>query len=154
MCEARAAGKAGLPGHDDCKPAFRQFRGQPAGSRLFADRSPVETDASWRDGDWRPSVVENWASPFARALERRGQYDPARGPALAWLLGIASNLIADAARRGRVEAASRTRLGMEPVELDDEQLTDSARLSACREVGVDELYGPRPVTYRGGTTLG
>jgi len=46
----------------------------------------------------------------------------ARGPAVGWLLGIARNLIADAARRGRVETASRTQLGMEPVELDDEQL--------------------------------
>jgi hypothetical protein len=29
-----------------------------------------------------------------------------------------------------------------------------ARLSAWREVGVDELYGPGPFTYGGGTTLG
>ena len=69
------------------------------------------------------------AETFAHALERRGQYDPARGPAIAWLLGIARNLIADASRRGQVEAASRLRLGMEPVELDDEQLTAIARHS-------------------------
>ena len=62
------------------------------------------------------------AETFARALENRGQYDPARGPAIAWLLGIARNLVADAVRRGRVQATSRRRLGMEPVELDDEQL--------------------------------
>jgi hypothetical protein len=29
-----------------------------------------------------------------------------------------------------------------------------ACLSACREVGVDELYGPRPFADGGGTTLG
>jgi RNA polymerase sigma-70 factor (ECF subfamily) len=69
------------------------------------------------------------AETFARALERRVQYDPARGSAIAWLLGIASNLIVDGARRGRVEAASRKRLGMEPVELDDEQLTAIAEHS-------------------------
>lgn len=62
------------------------------------------------------------AETFARALEKRGQYDPGRGPAIAWLLGIARNLIADALRRGQVEATSRTRLSMEPVELDDGQL--------------------------------
>lgn len=62
------------------------------------------------------------AETFARALERRSQYDPSRGPAIGWLLGIARNLIIDAARRGQVEAASRTRLGMALVELDDEQL--------------------------------
>ncbi len=62
------------------------------------------------------------AETFAHALEKRSLYDAARGPAIAWLLGIARNLIVDAARRGRVEASSRLRLGMEPVELDDEQL--------------------------------
>jgi RNA polymerase sigma-70 factor (ECF subfamily) len=69
------------------------------------------------------------AETFACALEKRGQYDAGRGPAIAWLLGIAHNLIADAARRGRVEAASRTRLGMEPVELDEEQLGAIAQYS-------------------------
>lgn len=69
------------------------------------------------------------AETFARALEKRGQYDPARGPAIAWLLGIARNLVVDAVRRGRVEATSRTRLGMESVELDDEQLTAIAQRS-------------------------
>lgn len=72
-----------------------------------------------RQPDVRFDIV---AETFARALENRGQYDTARGPAIAWLLGIARHLIADAVRRGRVEATSRTRLGMEPVELDDEQL--------------------------------
>jgi RNA polymerase sigma-70 factor (ECF subfamily) len=67
------------------------------------------------------------AETFARALERRGQYDPTRGPAIAWLLGIARNLVADGVRRGRVEATSRTRLGMQPVELDDEQLAAIAQ---------------------------
>lgn len=62
------------------------------------------------------------AETFARALERRHQYDPARGPAVAWLIGIARNLIADSARHGQVEADSRLRLGMAPVELYDEQL--------------------------------
>jgi RNA polymerase sigma-70 factor (ECF subfamily) len=37
-------------------------------------------------------------------------------------LGIARNLIIDAARRGQVEASSRTRLGMMPVALGDDQL--------------------------------
>jgi RNA polymerase sigma-70 factor (ECF subfamily) len=62
------------------------------------------------------------AETFARALESRKQFDPARGPAVGWLIGIARNLIADSARRGQVEAASRVRLGMAAVELDDGQL--------------------------------
>lgn len=62
------------------------------------------------------------AETFARALEHRAQYDPARGPAIAWLLGIARNLLSDAARRRRVDAAARQRLGMPVVALDDDQL--------------------------------
>ena len=62
------------------------------------------------------------AETFARALEHRGRYDPDRGPAVAWLVGIARNLIADAGRRGRVDAAARRRLGFARIALDDEQL--------------------------------
>ncbi len=71
----------------------------------------------------QPEVIfDVVAETFARALEHRAQYDEARGPAIGWLIGIARNLILDAVRRGQVEAASRVRLGMQPVELEDEQL--------------------------------
>lgn len=63
------------------------------------------------------------AETFARALEHRARFDPERGPAVAWLLGIARNLIVDAARRGQVAQAARVRLRLDPIELDDEQLT-------------------------------
>jgi RNA polymerase sigma-70 factor (ECF subfamily) len=62
------------------------------------------------------------AETFARALERRDQYRQEAGPARAWLLGIARNIIVDSARRGQVEADGRARLGMQPIVLDDEQL--------------------------------
>jgi RNA polymerase sigma factor (sigma-70 family) len=59
----------------------------------------------------RPELVFDLvAETFARALERREQFDPARGPAVAWLLAIARNLVIDAARRGQVASASRVRL--------------------------------------------
>ncbi len=67
------------------------------------------------------------AETFARALENRTCYDARRGPAIAWLLGIARNLIVDSFRRGQVEAAARIRMGMTPVELEDEQLESIAR---------------------------
>lgn len=71
----------------------------------------------------RPDLIfDVVAETFARALEHHGQYDPARGPAVAWLLGIAGNLLIDAARRGRVAAECRQRLGMPAVALDDGQL--------------------------------
>jgi RNA polymerase sigma factor (sigma-70 family) len=77
-------------------------------------------------------VFDLTAETFARALEHRDQYDPTRGPAVAWLLGIARHLIIDAARRRRVSDRSRLRLGLAPIVLDDEQL---ARIEA--RSGVD-----------------
>ena len=76
-------------------------------------------------GSWvgEPEVVFDLvAETFARALEHRLQYDPSRGPTVAWLLGIARNLMIDSARRGQVESDSRARLGMGRVELDGEQV--------------------------------
>lgn len=71
------------------------------------------------------------AETFARALEHRQQYQSAKGPAIGWLLGIARNLIIDSARRGRIEADSRVRLGMGVVELDDQQLAAISERGAC-----------------------
>ena len=67
-------------------------------------------------------VLDLVAETFARALERRGQFDAERGPAASWLLGIAHNLLVDAARHGKVVDESRHRLGMNPIELVDEEL--------------------------------
>jgi RNA polymerase sigma factor (sigma-70 family) len=67
-------------------------------------------------------VFDLTAETFARAFERREQYDPARGPGVAWVLGIARNLLIDSVRRSRVVDESRARLGVAPVYLDDAQL--------------------------------
>jgi RNA polymerase sigma-70 factor (ECF subfamily) len=85
------------------------------------------------------------AETFARALKHRGQYDPARGPAIAWLLGIARHLIYDAARRRRVDAAARQRLGMPPVWLDDEQL---ARIEERGAVDLAAALAALPAAQR------
>jgi RNA polymerase sigma-70 factor (ECF subfamily) len=97
--------------------------GTPGDYGVFYDRhlGVVRSYVASRVG--QPEVMFDLvAETFARALEKRAQFDPARGPAVGWLLGIARNLIVDSARRGQVEAASRVRLGMAAVELDDEQL--------------------------------
>jgi len=52
-------------------------------------------------------VLDLVAETFARAFERREQFDPSRGAAILWLLAIANNLLVDAVRRGRVADESR-----------------------------------------------
>jgi RNA polymerase sigma-70 factor, ECF subfamily len=71
----------------------------------------------------RPDLVLDLvAETFARALERREQFDPERGQAVVWLLGIAAHLFLDSTRRGRVADQSRRRLGMERICVEDDQL--------------------------------
>jgi RNA polymerase sigma-70 factor (ECF subfamily) len=67
-----------------------------------------------------PEVVFNVVGEtFARALECRHQYVPARAPAVAWLIGIARNLCYEAFERQQVDARARRRLGVPRIALDD-----------------------------------
>ncbi len=60
------------------------------------------------------------AETFARAWLQRGRFrDDREGSARPWLLGIAGNLVADAARHDRIETRARERLGL-PVDLATE----------------------------------
>jgi RNA polymerase sigma-70 factor (ECF subfamily) len=68
------------------------------------------------------------AETFAQALVSSPRFRPGPAPAVAWLLGIARNVLAMSRRQGRVEASARARLQMEPIELDDramKQLEDA-----------------------------
>jgi RNA polymerase sigma factor (sigma-70 family) len=105
----------------------------------------VTSYASRRTGGRPELAFDIVAETFARALERRAQYDPTRGPAVAWLLGIARNLLYDAARRRRVDADARRRLGMAPVHLDDEQL---ARIEARGAVDLTAAMAALPGAQR------
>ncbi len=94
----------------------------------------------------RPDVVLDLvAETFARALERREQFDPQRGPAIGWLLGIAHHLLVDGMRRGRVADRSRRRLGMERVLIDDAQLEAIERDS---ESDLERMLGALPDEQR------
>jgi RNA polymerase sigma factor (sigma-70 family) len=70
------------------------------------------------------------AETFAAALAGRRRYRPAGGAATAWLFGIAMNKLADAQRRGYAERRACRRLGLERIELDDE---DIVRIHALGE---------------------
>jgi RNA polymerase sigma factor (sigma-70 family) len=70
------------------------------------------------------------AETFAAALADRRRYRPEKGAAAAWLFGIALHKLSDAQRRGYAERRARRRLGMERLELDDD---DYARIESLAE---------------------
>ncbi len=71
-----------------------------------------------------PEVVADLtAEVFASALAAAGRYRPAEPTAAGWILTIAHNTLAKSARRRRVEAGARLRLGIrEAVSFDDDEL--------------------------------
>jgi RNA polymerase sigma factor (sigma-70 family) len=90
---------------------------------LYERRYPLVRGYLRRRVGPRPELVLDLvAETFARALERREQFDPQRGAAIGWLLAIAHHVLVDAVRRGRVADESRHRLGMERVVVGDAQL--------------------------------
>ena len=68
------------------------------------------------------------AETFAAALSSVGRFDPRRGSARVWLFGIARHVLAQSARRGRVDSEARRRLGLEVLVVEREQLDAIAEL--------------------------
>ena len=97
--------------------------GAPGFALLYERRHPlIRGYLRHRLGAHPDIVLDLVAETFARALERRDQFDPQRGTPAGWLLGIARNLLLEAVRQGRVADASRRRLGMERIVLESDQL--------------------------------
>ena len=94
-------------------------------------REPVLGYFARRVGE--PEVAADlMAETFARALVHYKSAPPDE-PA-AWLFTIARNLLIDSARRGRVEASARRRLGLEPIELDDRDLERIAEIAEADDL--------------------
>jgi RNA polymerase sigma-70 factor (ECF subfamily) len=70
----------------------------------------------------RELAADLTAETFAAALAARRRFDPAKGPAVGWLYGIARHKLMKAFRRGAVEDRARRRLRMGRLVLDDEAL--------------------------------
>lgn len=70
-----------------------------------------------------PEVAADLAAEtFARALASCGRYRVRKGPAAAWLFGIARHVLARSLERGRVEDRARRRLRLPALSLTDEAL--------------------------------
>jgi RNA polymerase sigma-70 factor (ECF subfamily) len=92
-----------------------------------------------RDPEWAADLV---AETFAAALSSLHRYRPGREPAIAWLFGIARNVLGHSLRRGAVEDRARRRLGMERPELDERQRKDLEAL--LDDVAIEQLLASLP----------
>lgn len=72
------------------------------------------------------------AETFAAALISTRNFRNEGAGAVAWLYGIARNVLAMSRRRGAVEARARERLAMEPIVLTDSELEAIDQLGADR----------------------
>src|ERR1700742_4556001 len=102
-------------------------------------RPPVEiapTDSPRHKIAPRPELAADLAAEtFAAALQALPHYGEPPGHARGWLFAIATDKLADSARRGAVADRSRRELGMAACELTDsdlervEELLDAQRLA-------------------------
>src|SRR4051794_15608399 len=88
------------------------------------------------------------AETFAAALLSARRYRPSGGPATAWLLGIAHNKLLESLRRGRVEAAARRKLRLEPIVVDDLDIIAVEERAAAGDSRLTELLAALPDEQR------
>jgi RNA polymerase sigma-70 factor (ECF subfamily) len=75
------------------------------------------------------------AEAFAAALLATTDRDAPLPPSpVAWLFTIARNTLIDSYRRGRVEAAARQRLGVDPLVLDDHDLDRITEIAEATDI--------------------
>jgi len=99
----------------------------------------------------REAAFDLTAETFAAVVVSASRFDPGRGPAISWLLGIASHKLADSVRRRRVESDARRRLALEPVTMTD---ADLERVDEAARTGPDlgELVAALPPAHRDAVT--
>lgn len=81
------------------------------------------------------------AETFALAFASLASYRPELGEARAWLFGVARNVLARSVRRGRVEDATRRRLGMRELMIDEGALEQIDALLSQDGAALDALEG-------------
>jgi RNA polymerase sigma factor (sigma-70 family) len=124
-------------------------RREPAAFGVFYDRHEERLLRYFlgRVGD-AEVAADLTAETFAAALAGAHRFRARKGPAVAWLFGIARNTLAASRRRGRVEARARRRVGARPIVLTDEVLERIDALSGTALELVEELPAEQRAAVR------
>lgn len=126
--------------------------GDPDGfSELYRRHRPAVIAFFARRVTDREAAFDLTAETFAAVVVSAPRFDPSQGPAVAWLLGIASHKLTDSIRRSRVESEARRRLELEPVAMTD---ADLAQVDDARRCGPDlsDLVAALPPEHRAALT--
>ena len=96
----------------------------------------------------RVGSAELAADLTAETFAGRRRFAPDRGPAAAWLYGIARRQLVTFQRRGHVERRARRRLGMARIELTDEMLERVEAVADAELAQVDVALAALPEDQR------
>lgn len=96
------------------------------------------------------TAIDLTAEVFAAALQGVRRYDPKRGPARAWLFGIANRKLAARGRRWSIDDRARRRLGMQRIQFTDDELERVEELIDVerRNPQLESLVGDLPAGER------
>ncbi len=72
-------------------------------------------------------TVDLTAETFARVYRARSQFDPERGTARSWILGIARHVLAASRQQGRVESEAREHLRMQALRVSEQTISSVER---------------------------
>lgn len=115
--------------HESDAELLASARSDPEAFGQFYDRYEAAVAGYFMRRTAAPEVAADLtAEVFAAALAAAARYRPDRPTAAVWLFTIARNTLATSARRGQVEALARRRVGVAPIELEEDSL---ARLAAA-----------------------
>lgn len=113
-------------------------------------RRHLRTVLAWlmrRTGD--PELAADLtAEVFAAAMLSAGRYKPHHLSAEAWLTGIARNVLGHSARRGRVDAQARRRLGVRALPIDDHDIERVNEMIDARRTDVADHLARLPADER------
>jgi len=110
---------------------------------------PLVTGYHLRRARSRELAFDLTAETFAAVVADLERFDPERGSPAGWLFEIAEHKLLDSRRRAKVESSARTRLGHEPIILEDrdlERVEQLASLSDARRL--DRLLAQLPAPQR------
>jgi RNA polymerase sigma factor (sigma-70 family) len=133
----------------DDRELLAATRREPAAFGVFYRRNLAPLVAYFvdrtRDAELAADLT---AETFAAALAASRRYRPGPEPAAAWLFAIARSKLVDSYRRGQVEEGARRKLGMQPLQLEDDEIERVEVLADAGRPRLRELLDELPEVQR------